>query len=371
MNISDGLLFAKFSAKRAVFFRLFLCVALLMRSISVFAFETDQYNLPPQPLADIGDEVTQYVEENLRKAIDKVNADIYERQFCLSNNQNKPKGTKCDSAKKERAKLHFLRSEAAVAREVYNQLGTGNIAFTKSGTWMESHVFRAQPATYKTDYKNSIFFVIPTNYFTISKTVNVYGAQFGTDKIAHFFQQGYAYYKKYNDSLGKGLTPVEAATKAIRWGQMTERTYYGTLVSGVYSNADLCANYVGMKFYQGLTRSIKIGNFTKPPVFILENGIWKFNESAETSENLIKPFVSDHFNEALNPSIFNIGLRSYVRRTVKKRSCEKWLKLYPNLSRADFIAKSNSLKNWYGEDYGFTDSKKFVTIADTCFDEKN
>ena len=30
--------------------RLFLRVVLLMQSVAVFAFETDQYNLPPQPL---------------------------------------------------------------------------------------------------------------------------------------------------------------------------------------------------------------------------------------------------------------------------------------------------------------------------------
>ncbi|CAN5876298.1 hypothetical protein BH24ACI1_BH24ACI1_14180 [soil metagenome] len=38
---------------------------------STVAFETDQYNLPAPPLADIGDEVSEYTEENLKKAIDK------------------------------------------------------------------------------------------------------------------------------------------------------------------------------------------------------------------------------------------------------------------------------------------------------------
>jgi len=35
-------------------------VFLLMPSFSVFAFETDQYNLPEKPLADIGDEVSAF-----------------------------------------------------------------------------------------------------------------------------------------------------------------------------------------------------------------------------------------------------------------------------------------------------------------------
>jgi hypothetical protein len=345
--------------------RLFLLVVLLMQS--TVAFETDQYNLPAQPLADIGDEVSEYTEENLRKAVNKINAEIVARQSCLENKSVKTGKANCNSADKERAKLEHLRSENAIAREVYNQLGSGIIPFTKSGSWMESHEFAAQPARYKTGYRKSIFLVYPPNYLTISSTVNIYGAQFGTDKIAHFFQQGYTYYKIYNRALAKGFTPEKAAEKAVQWGQKTERTFYGTLVSGVFSNADLFANYVGMKFYQGLTRPIKIGDDAKPAVLFLENGIWTLGENVDLRTSLIKPFVSNHFNEALNPSMFIKGLRSSVRRSVKKQSCGQWFKQYPNLSQADLNKTLETLKFWYGEDYGFTDSENFVTISNTCF----
>jgi len=347
--------------------RMFLCVVLLMQPVAVFAFETDQYNLPPQPLADIGDEVSEYTEENLRKAVNNINAEISIRQSCLENKSVKTGEVKCSSAGEERTRLEYLRSENAIARAVYNQLGAGIIPFTKSGSWMESHEFVAQPARYKTGYRKSIFLVFPTNYLTISSTVNIYGAQFGIDKIAHFFQQGYDYYKIYNRALAKGLTPEKAAEKAVRWGQKTERTFYGTLVSGVYSNADLFANYVGMKFYQGLTRPVKIGDKMKPAVLLLKDGIWTLGESTDLQTFLIKPFISNHLNEALNPSMFIKGLRSSVRRNVRKQSCQQWFKQYPNLSQADLNQTLEALKFWYGEDYGFTDSENFVTIANTCF----
>ena len=362
-------LLVKITLKSQTLTRLFLCVVLLVQPI--IAFETDQYNLPAQPLADIGDEVSEYTEENVRKATDKINREILTRQSCLEDNAAKVKKIKCGSPEKERARLEYLRSEAAVMRGVYNLLGAGIIPFTKSGSWMESHNFKAQPARYKTGYRKSIFVVFPTNYLTISRTVNLYGSQFGTDKIAHFFQQGYTYYKIYDRALKNGATTDEAQKKAVRWGQKTERTYYGTLVSGVYSNADLYSNYAGMKFYQGLTKPIKIGDSTRPPILILKDGIWTFNNEADLREILIKPFLTDHLNEALNPSKFIVGLRSSVRRTVRKQSCLQWFNLYPNLSQTALDETMRKLKRWHGEDYGFSDSEKFVTIANTCFGDEN
>ena len=338
---------------------LVLCAVLFAQPIS--AFETDQYNLPPASLADIGDEVSDYTENNLRKVINKINAEIIFRQNCLEN-----RAENCKSAEKERANLKYLRSEEAISREVYKLLGAGFIPSTKSGTWMNSHEFKAQPARYKTSYGDSIFRLVPTNYLTISPTVKLYGAQFGTDKIAHLFQQGYVYYKKYKNGLGRGLSADEAAKKAVRWGKTSEQTYFGTLVSGVYSNGDLAANYAGMKFYQGLTHEIKIGENLIPPILYLKNGVWKINENISLRDTLLKPFISNHFNEALNPSKFIAGLRSSVRGIVRKKSCEAWRKQYSNLTQADFEKISNDLKLWHGEDYGFSDSDKFVTIANTC-----
>lgn len=347
---------------------LFLCFALLI-SPSV-AFETDQYNLPPEPLADIGAEVHEYVRENVEKAIEKINREINERQNCLDNKAAK----NCESAAKNRQRLNYLRSENAVARAVYNRLGAGIVPFTASGTWMESHRFKAQPARFKTNFKESIYATFPSNYLTISETVNLYGEQFGTDKIAHIFQQGYTYLRIYQRALAKGLSKEAATKKANDWGRMSERTFYGNLASGVYSNADLAANFAGLKFYQNLTVRINIGEQTNLPLVVLESGVWKFNGDVELSENLLKPFVTAHLNEALNPSIYTkfFGLRSSVRGRVKKRACGEWRRLYPNRSAADYDETSLRLQKWHGEDYGFTANKNFITIGNTCFgDESN
>ena len=336
-----------------------LLVIVLTLPAPLLCFETDQYNLPHSSLADIGPEVYEYTVDKLRVSVEKVNSRIRETQKCLEN-------SKCDVARSQQ-RLDQLRSATAISRAVYDELGYGIIAFAKAGDWINSHKFRAQPARYKTGFRDSIFVWIPTDYLTISPTVNIYGTHLGTDKIAHFFQQGYQYYRIAGREIAKGRSAEDAEAKAVAWGRWTENTYYGTLVGGVFSNADLHANYVGMKFYEGLTKPIKVGDLVRPATLVLENGLWKLSAGGTSEEVLLRPFISDHLNEALNPSLFIPGLRSSIRGIVRKRSCPQWRAAYPTSSRQDFHLLTNSLKLWNGEDYGHKQSRKFISIADTCY----
>ena len=347
-----------------------ILLALLLPQMA-FGFETNQYDLPRQPLADIGPEVTAHVERKLRAAVDKINEEILARQNCLSAGSDYRSKGDCREPGAEQKRLDYLRSADGIAQAVFDQLGAGVVPFTSMGTWMDSHHFTAQPARYRTSYLKSIFILNPGIALTISPTVKLYGSEFGTDKVAHVFQQGYTYYKAYRRASGEGATPAEATAKAVRWGQKSERTFYGTLVAGVYSNGDLAANYAGLKFYQGLTKPIVTGDKTRSAVLELYEGTWRFTNHSD--EPLLKPFISDHFNEALNPSIFSklLGWRWFIRRSVRKRSCDQWRQRYPELSRTALEEMSQGLRLWHGEDYGFTDSEDFVTIANTCFEERN
>lgn len=234
---------------------------------------------------------------------------------------------------------------------------------------MRSHKFRGQPDRYKADIGESIFVLNPADYLTLSPTVKLYGSEFGTDKLDHFFQQGFEYYKMEKEAAAKGLAQPAAEKKAIRWGQMTERTYFGILVSGVYSNADLYANYIGMKFYDGLTKPLQINGKERPAILTLSNGSWKI-EDKDLRENLLKPFFTDHLNEALNPSSFRLTLVRSVRRAVKKHDCPEWIQAFPNLTANDFNDRSKTLETWNGEDYGFTRRSRPVTIGETCFEDR-
>jgi hypothetical protein len=345
---------------------LFLSLVFALQPVAAAAMETDQYNLPPVPLADTGDEVTEHVEDSLRKAVAKVNADIAHSKTCID--IDSPMRSKCDSVGNESRKLAYLRSNDAIAREMYKLLGDGNIFISYMGNWMNTHEFKAKPARYKSDYGSSIYIAHPVDYATLSPTVRLFGTEFGTDKLDHLFQQGYTYYTIQRDGAAKGLSQDDAAKKAVKWGQMTERTYFGLLISGVYSNADLYANYAGMKFYRGLTEPIAIGEKTRPAAVALKDGKWQIDD-ARLSENLLKPFITDHLNEAFNPSGYAFNLIGSVRRIVKKYDCPEWQQTYPNLTAAALTDKSKALESWNGEDYGYTKRDRTVRIGETCFSQ--
>ena len=149
---------------------------------------------------------------------------------------------------------------------------------------------------------------------------------------------------------------------------MTERTYFGLLVSGVYSNADLYANYAGMKFYQNLTEPISIGDRTRPAPVFLNEGVWNI-DPATLRENLLKPFLTDHLNEALNPSGYAFTIFASVRGAVKKYACPEWHQTYPDLTADELTARSKALKLWNGEDYGYTKRSRTASIAEICFQD--
>lgn len=341
-----------------------LSVCFAVQPLSISAMETDQYNLPPVPLADIGDEVSEYVEQNLFKAVEKVNADIAVHVSCAEAVAEKRLG--CSSAEKEIEKLKYLRSNDAIAKEIYNLLGDGTIFYSHIGRWVNKHKFRSQPATYKPNYLESIYIAAPIDFITLSPTVRLFDVEFGTDKLDHFFQQGYRYYRIQKEAASKGATLEQATTKAIKWGQRSERTYFGLLVSGVYSNADLYANYAGMKFYQGLTEPVSISNEKRPAVFVLKDGKWTINVS-DLREVLLKPFVSDHLNEALNPSGYAFTIFRSFRRSVKKNACPEWRNVLSDTTKADLELRLASLETWHGEDYGFARKGKSVSVA-ICLD---
>ncbi|MDH3404529.1 MAG: hypothetical protein OEP45_12985 [Acidobacteriota bacterium] len=126
--------------------------------------------------------------------------------------------------------------------------------------------------------------------FGVGPTINVAGTRFGTDKLGHFISQGWKYHKRYLRN--------PTAEHAVRLGVRNEASIFGSPFTGSFSNADLVANYEGLRFYRSLFEDGIVGEL---PAIV---------EFTGAGARLRRPFdfrdhVNDYWDEALNPNRFD------------------------------------------------------------------
>ena len=209
-----------------------------------------------------------------------------------------------------------------------------------------------------------VFSPVPLSFLFDSPTVNLHGFYLGTDKIDHFFQQGHEYYDEVKHAQADGADSASAIADAVARGVKEEHTYYGTLVSGIYSNADLAANYAGMKFYVNLRQPVRIGDRVWPPLLEPSREGWRFRDGVDR-DHLLQAFLSDHLDESMNPSRYRFS-RGSIRSRVRDR-CDAWMRFYAD--RLGLVARSGRSfsTTWFGEDYGhWLPPDDEVSIATEC-----
>ena len=80
------------------------------------------------------------------------------------------------------------------------------------------------------------------NLKELSDVVNINGHLVGLDKMGHFFAEGWQYFE---------LTQYDKHTieQALEWGKEQEAGKFGYSTTGIYSFADLVANFNGWRFW--------------------------------------------------------------------------------------------------------------------------
>lgn len=76
----------------------------------------------------------------------------------------------------------------------------------------------------------------------VASVVRVGDFEVGSDKFGHFFTEGYSYFRE----TGHLEQPIN---QALLFGEWTESVYFGAQTTGVYSYADLTANFNGLRFW--------------------------------------------------------------------------------------------------------------------------
>lgn len=102
------------------------------------------------------------------------------------------------------------------------------------------------------------------NLKELSSVARVNGYLIGLDKIGHFFAEGWEYFERVNSDN-------EDLTEAISWGREQERGKFGYTTTGIFSYADLVANFNGYRFWNRVLKKEKdpvdsfINNLIKRP----------------------------------------------------------------------------------------------------------
>ena len=130
--------------------------------------------------------------------------------------------------------------------------------------------------------------------FGIGPTIRVHRVLIGTDKLGHFLSQGWKYHKRFLRS--------RSTEHAVRLGTRNEASIFGSPATGSFSNADLVANYEGLRFYRSLFEDGIVGDRSA----IVE---WRDGGASIARRFDFRDHVNDFWDEALNPNRYDRWLR--------------------------------------------------------------
>lgn len=340
--------------RRAVAAILAVCLSVIAVPRAA-ALETDQFTVPPTPLVDLAPEFEQQLFQALAEAVERANQQhALERELA------------------SRASFRFVReqhlakarqclTEDYIVRRVFMATTRCGVPQARLELWARSTDFERQPARFEPKPDKTVYGSLsrPILMQVMSPTINLYGIYLGTDKLGHFFEQGYEYYEVYRHALAQGHDHAVAVRKAVQLGVRQENGLYGMAVDSVYSNADLAANYAGFKFYLNLTQPVTFGGTTHPPILRLNADRWEVNP--ELKPSFIRPYFTEHLNEAMNPSKYGWPLRNAIRANIRPL-VPQWMAFY-NSTPEQERKRLERMRSWYGEDYGHCGLDQIVALV--------
>ena len=132
-------------------------------------------------------------------------------------------------------------------------------------------------------------------------TFEIGGVRTGSDKLDHFLDTGYGYWRTAR------RTTLEVA---VERGTRTERSFYGLLTSKTFSYADLRANWDGFRFYEGLLGPDSV-----------------VRRSDDGCLEIARPFdwrawIDSEWDEVLNPPVYTHLVEEAVLRGLDARRDE-------------------------------------------------
>lgn len=329
--------------------------------------ETDQYTMPTdREFGDFGPYLTKIMYDAIAGGVEKQNARI----------KSQVEGRASEKALKE------LESADEIASAVNGKFPVAVFFIDSLSKKSLSNDVKPDNPGRLVGYQNNAtglrrYIDLPLNPFNAwsCATVKAFGVYMGTDKIGHFTDMGKHYYETWSKAKQDGKSDDEAMKKVLHMGTedpiYSERGLLGLATAGAYSNADLVANYMGLCFYRNLTEPIMLKGQMRPPLLVKDGHYWKIADHVRPDSDFFSWFISDHLNEALNPSLYRNDMRSRIKKAIED-SRGQVLTRYTDdngnpLSQEQFEAITKSLFTYWGADYGHNGGTALMTIGTTCF----
>jgi len=136
-----------------------------------------------------------------------------------------------------------------------------------------------------------------------SPTLEVNGIRLGSDKLAHFFSEGWWYYKRWRKNH-LGDTQEQLQASLFEYGVKLEQWIQGMKTSGVFSPADLEANYQGFVFYHQMCHG-------EEPLLHQRQNRWHFSGRFD-----FRDYISPEWDESWNPNIYSPKRWENIRKTM-------------------------------------------------------
>lgn len=189
--------------------------------------------------------------------------------------------------------------ELLFARAIYGELGGFHWVDRIERFAMKSPEVERLPRG-RTIYSHPPLFSSPVLFFFgVGERFKLADVQIGSDKLGHFFSQGFKYFRRQRRGWSED--------RFVTWAGRVEGWLFGEYTTRVYSNADMVANWEGYLFYRSLFEDGIVAG--KGPIVLFEGG----------RARLLRPFtwrdhVNDYWDEALHPSLLGESLRRHAAR---------------------------------------------------------
>ena len=361
------------------------------------AHEVDQFTVPEdQAFADLGDYFNEYfinaVQEGVRRANWRIDVALGGdgSQFDHEDRRYGSGALRTYDTSTGGQTLSYLYSNDAVAHYVRKSVPDAVTLIEGLERELHKDKFQEQypgeivayhPSDFDCVFARVHFPLDPRSLFRLwrSSSIKVNGVYLGTDKIGHFVDMGYRYYKVYsrlrNDKGFSERKAMHGAANAFNSGIMSETSVLGYATAGAYSNADMTSNYVGCLFYRNMTEPVRLKGQVRPPIVVRSGDYWKLNDHVRGEPDFFSWFISDHYDEVLNPSHYEKGMQKAMRKAITQR-CENLMRWYAPAGEdrqpaGYFTARMYELATYYNSDYNH--SRKFDELInlDVVCEEKD